>query len=282
MIRLGGVCPSLTGNEDPYEIARVHKDFGYSAANCPIVSIHDKTRINDIRKAFQKEDVLIAEVGAWKNMLAPEENLRSENYNYVCEALAVADEVGALCCIDFSGSVAENSRRGPHPDNLSQDGFDRCVDLVRKILDDVKPKRAKFCFEMMHFLLPDSPEIYLELYKAIDRPGFGVHLDPANIVLSPRTYYNTGELIRRCFRLLGDLIVSSHAKDIIIVDKLALHFDEVLPGKGILDYRTYLSELNRLPGNTPLLLEHLQEDEYAKAREYLLSVAKEIGVEFYK
>ena len=58
-----------------------------------------------------------------------------------------------------------------------------------------------------------------------------------------------------------------------------MHLDEVRPGLGSLDYRTFLRELDKLDPDTPLLLEHLPaEEEYALAARYVRSVAQEIGI----
>ncbi|NHN28972.1 sugar phosphate isomerase/epimerase family protein [Paenibacillus agricola] len=279
MIRLGGNLQGST--DDPEEIADAHKAYGYSAAYCPEVTLAQPERIRQIRKAFAKQDVVIAEVGAWCNMVDADLAQRSSNQAYVIERLALAEEVGAFCCIDYIGSVLPNSKYGPHPYNLSTEGFELCVETVRTIIDAVKPKTAKFCLEFMQWVLPDSPEACLELIKAVDRPAFAAHLDPVNIIVSPRQYFNNGELIKRCFELLGPYIVSCHAKDIVLRDQLALHFDESIPGQGQLDYRTYLCELAKLPGEVPLMLEHLQtQEQYTQARDYLFSVGKENGLQF--
>mgnify|MGYP000123366519 CR=1 FL=1 len=52
------------------------------------------------------------------------------------------------------------------------------ISPTRAIIDAVKPARAKFCYEMMGWAIPDSADRYLKLIKAVDRPAFGVHLDP--------------------------------------------------------------------------------------------------------
>ncbi len=72
----------------------------------------------------------------------------------------MADEIGALCCVDIAGSFSAESWFGPHPDNLSQKHFDESVENARKIIDAVKPKRAKFSYEMMGWALPDSADSY--------------------------------------------------------------------------------------------------------------------------
>ena len=76
-VRLGG--PIFLKSGDPTELAREHRRLGYSAAYCPEAKVGDTDRIDAIRAAFAKENVVIAEVGAWKNMLDPDETKRREN-----------------------------------------------------------------------------------------------------------------------------------------------------------------------------------------------------------
>jgi sugar phosphate isomerase/epimerase len=113
----------------------------------------------------------------------------------------------------------------------------------------------------------------LELVRAIDRPRFAVHLDPVNMVSSPRRYYDTASLLRSCFEQLGPFIKSCHAKDIRLRDDLTVHLEEVRPGLGVLDYPVYLGMLSRLDADTPLMLEHLpSEEEYDRAAAFIRGV----------
>jgi sugar phosphate isomerase/epimerase len=101
-IRLGG--PIFLKSSDPRELAREHRRLGYSAAYCPEVALSDAEHIRAIRDAFAVENVVIAEVGAWRNMLDPDSVKRAENLKYVTERLALAEAVGARCCVDIAGS----------------------------------------------------------------------------------------------------------------------------------------------------------------------------------
>lgn len=276
MIRLGGYGVPVT-SDDPREIARAHRAFGYRAAYCPAVEIGDTARIKAITAAFAAEDVEIAEVAAWRGVVKPDPAERKASRAFVAEKLAIADEVGARCAITYIGSLGADSDYGPHPDNLAQRGFDEFVEAAREIIDAVKPKRAKFTFEMMQWLYPDSPESYLALIKAIDRPAFAAHMDPVNLIVSPRLYYDTGALIRRCFELLGPWIISAHGKDLTLRGQLALHLDEVLPGQGGLDYDTYLRELDGR--GIPIMLEHLKPEQYPAARDHLKAVGARLGID---
>ena len=78
-------------------------------------------------------------------------------------------------------------------------------------------------------MYPDSPDSYLELIKAIDRPAFAVHLDPVNIICSPQLFYSNGAFLRECFTKLGPYIKGCHAKDIALGETLTVHLTEVRP-----------------------------------------------------
>ena len=278
-LRLGG--PIFVKTEDPDELARAHRQLGYRAAYCPKVDLKDSAGILAIASAFSKLDIEIAEVGRWVNLLDPDLAKRTSNLKYVTEGLALAEEIGALGCVDIAGSFNPTVWFGPHPENLSRRLFDAAVENARKIIDAVKPKRAKFSYEMMGWTLPDSPDSCLKMFRAVDRTAFAVHLDPCNLVNSPSRFYRNTELINECFDKLGPWIVSCHAKDLTWDVEMNVHFREVRPGAGSMDYVTYLRRLASLPHKPPLMLEHLPNaEEYDKARLHLLGLGKQIQVSF--
>ena len=278
-VRFGG--PVFLKSEDPGELAAEHRRLGYSAAYCPAASVKDGARVRAIREAFAAKNVVIAEVGAWKNMLDPDAAGRKANVEYVIERLALADEVGARCCVDIAGSYNPKVWYGPHKENLSPRFFDATVANVRAVIDAVRPKRTKFTIEMMGWNLPDNPENYLRLIQAVDRPAFAVHVDVCNIINNPEKMYDSAAVIENCFRKLGRWIMSCHAKDLAWVTELNVHFLEVIPGRGEVDYKAYLRELAKLPQDAPLMMEHLKTAaEYEEGAAYIRRMAGEVQVEF--
>ncbi|MBS1855155.1 MAG: sugar phosphate isomerase/epimerase [Acidobacteria bacterium] len=279
-VRLGG--PIFLRSDDPAELAREHRRLGYSAAYCPAMAdLKDAVRLRAIEAAFAKENVVISEVGAWKNMLDPDPAKRKANLDYVTERCALAEGIGSRCCVDIAGSYNPDYWYGMNPKNLSREFLDATVENCRHVLDAVKPRRTKFTIEMMPWSLPDGPDAYLEMIRAVARPAFAVHLDVCNVINSPKRFYESGEVIRECFRKLGRWIVSCHAKDLAWVPEYNVHFAEVVPGRGQVDYRAYLGELARLPQDAPLMLEHLKSAaEYDEGRAYIQKTAAAIGVEF--
>ncbi len=261
-IRLGG--PIYLKSDDPRELAREHRRLGYAAGYCPRIEINDKDRIRAVEAAYKAENVIIAEVGVWVNLLDADAAKRKENLDKVTQGLALADEVGARCCVDICGSFHEKVWYGPHPKNFSAEFFDRSVENARIIIDAVKPKRAKFAYEMMGWAIPDSPGAYLKLLKAIGRDGFGVHIDVCNGVNSPDRFYYNAAFTEECFRTLGQWIVSCHAKDLDWVPEMNVHYVEVIPGGGKMDYRRICAGW-RVEAGCAVMLEHLKSaEEYAE------------------
>lgn len=279
-MRLGAQV--FVNSSDPEIIAKAHRELGYRAAYCPEVSLSDKKRIAQIREAFAKHAVVIAEVGVWNNLMDPDEEKRRANLEAMKEGLTLAEEIGALCLVNIAGSFNPTNWAGPHPDNLSQKAFDLAVSNAREVIDAVKPKQAKFTYEMMPFCLPHNADANLELIEAVDRPAFGVHMDAVNLINSVEACFDSTPVIVDCFAKLGPHIAACHLKDIKL-DETALtpRFDEVMPGEGWFDLATYLKEIERLPHQPPTMIEHLKtKEEFAQAREYVMGLGRKIGIGF--
>jgi sugar phosphate isomerase/epimerase len=277
-LRLGG--PTFEKFDGPDAWAQVVKKLGYRAAYCPVGPKESDDVVKAYAAAAKKADIVIAEVGAWSNPLSPDEKTRKGALAKCREGLALAERIGANCCVNVTGSRSAEHWYGPHPENLTKETFDMIVETTRGIIDDVKPARTYFTLETMPWAYPDSLGSYVQLIKAIDRKRFAVHYDPVNLISSPQRYFKNAKLISGFFKKLGRHIKSCHAKDILLQAKVTTHLDEVRPGLGNLDYAVLLKELSRF-ADTPLMIEHLKgAEEYAKAAEHIRSVAKKIGLSF--
>ncbi len=277
-MRLGA---SLFFNDpDPEKIALSWRQAGYNAAICPRVSLHQREKIKAIQQAFAQQDVMLAEIGVWNNMLDPNEKIRRKNLAENVRRLAIAEAVGVRCCVNIAGSFNPNAWHGPHPKDISQEAFDQTVANIRHVIDAVQPTRAYYAIESMPWGIPDSPEAYLRLLKAVDRPMFAVHLDPVNMINCPSRCFKNADFLRKCFKLLGKWIISIHAKDVRLNNTLTVHLEEKPPGSGSLDYRVFLQEAAKLNKDTPLIIEHLPEEAYPKARQFILKAAEKAEVDF--
>ena len=272
-IRLGG--PVFDPYDGPEQWIQLLNNLGYRAAYCPVSPEADEQLIKAYEEAAHQQDIIIAEVGAWSNPISQDQAEADKAIEKCIRGLQLADQIGARCCVNISGSRNPDYWAGPHEENLTKGVFDQVVEVTRKIIDAVKPQRSFFALEAMPWSFPDSTETYLQLLKAIDRSQFGVHLDPVNMIASVRDYFNNGKLIREMFAKLGSHIRSCHAKDITLrEDNYIPQLDELRAGLGNLNYAVYLRELAKLM-DVPLMMEHLDTaEEYELAAKHIRSVGK--------
>lgn len=256
----------------------LHRE-GYRAAYCPIDADADASTRLAYRRAADEADITIAEVGVWNNPLSLAPTLRKATVEHCQRQLDLADELGATCCVNIAGSRHPEIWDAPHADNFSEDTFAWIVDTVREIIDAVRPKTSLYTLEPMPYLPPDSPESYLRLIRAIDRPAFGVHLDLVNWVNSPTRYFKQAALIHESFDLLGPHITVCHVKDIWLEERPPVHFREVPPGEGAFDHLTFLTRAAAHPKDLPLMLEHLDMNQYPAAARFMRSQAQALGLE---
>jgi len=275
-LRLGG--PIFEKFDSPESWIAAVKNTGYRAAYCPLGLDARKDEIKAYKKAADKANILIAEVGAWSNPISPDKKTAKEAFQKCVASLDLADQIEAKCCVNIAGSKALENWAGPHKDNFSDDTFDLIVETTRKIIDEIKPKNTFYTLEAMPWIFPESADSYLRLIKAIDRKSFAVHFDPVNMMVSPAIFFRNGDIIKECFQKLGPHIKSCHAKDLVLKKGTFMpQFDEVQPGLGQMDYRVFLTELLKMP-EVPLMMEHLQTaGDYKAGAEYIWKVEEEVG-----
>lgn len=279
MIRFGGPLFGVDTN-DPDAVAKACKELGYGAIYCPDLNPDDEAGCRDYGKAIARHGLMIAEAGIWIRLAGPNPEETRANVERAISRLRVADLAGAQCCVDIAGSFHPRSWHGAHPANVADEMFEAAAVIARTIIDAVEPRHAKFTYEMMQWTLPDSADAYLDLIKAVDRKAFGVHLDPTNLINSPRRFYDTGAVIRDCVAKLGPHVASCHAKDVAMhLTDAIVHLTETRVGTGSLDYAAYLRGLASLGRDVPLMMEHLKTaDEYALAAAHIRKVAAAEGI----
>jgi sugar phosphate isomerase/epimerase len=277
-VRLG--CSKIPAYDGPEQWVRVLKQKGYSTAQAPVKAGAPDVEVSAYRRAAEVHDIVIAEVGAWSNPISPDETVRKEAIAYNQQCLALAEDIGAVCCVNIAGARGERWD-GAYPENYGDDTFSLIVDTVREIIDAVRPREACYTLEPMPATYPDSSEMYLKLLQAIDRPAFAVHLDPVNMINCPLRYYENASFMKKCFDLLGPYIKCVHAKDLSLnYEAACFSLTEVVPGRGVLDYQTLLREVGKLHRDMPVIVEHLKSlADYDEAVSFVRKEATQAQVE---
>ena len=252
---------------------------GFRAITAPFTCETPREEINRYLEIIRRHDVLIAEVGVWRNPFDRERG--RDNLEFARRQLKLADELDIPCCVNIVGTESSAGWDAADPGNYTEEMYGRIVSSIREIIDGVNPQRAYYCIEPMPWMIPDGPDVYLQLMKDVDRSRFGVHMDFVNMINSPRRFLAAESFIEECFRKLGPYIRSTHLKDSQMnLTQLTTMLNECSPGEGALDFVKVLQILDRyLPADAPVLLEHMSTfEEYRKAYEYIADRAKQAHV----
>lgn len=265
---------------DPDSWVRAVRSAGYRSSIFPTDIFAPDDVIKQFARVADEQDIIIAEVGAWCNVLRDSDRgTRKEALARSKRALYVADESGARCAVNIAGSRGAKWD-GPNEKNLTAETWEMIVATVREIIDEVKPKRSFYTLEPMPWMYPCNIETQRLLIRDIDRRAFAVHFDPVNLIYSPAIYFNNGFFIKNFIHEFSNLIKCVHAKDTLLGSAFTLHMQEMRPGLGTLDYRTLLVELDQLDHDMPLIIEHLKSDEdYTLGAEYIREMASVVNVE---
>ncbi len=279
------------GNESPEEmILRVRKD-GYTATKGarhaggnvgePWNSMTASERA-EVVAACKKHDVVIYEVGGYTNLVTPDNANLEKNIVRFIHCMEVAESVNCRMVGTVPGCRDPKYLINVHPDNWSPETWKLLVKSVKRILRDTSGMKATIGMEAQVTTIIDSPRAHLRLMEDVGDERLTVNLDPVNMMTFER-YYHTTELIDECFDLLGERIMGAHAKDTYILpDQQTLHIQEVCPGRGVLDYPTYLMRLSHLAWPRALEPEHIPDDQYKEAKEFVAATAARVGVNLYR
>ena len=277
-MRLGGSVMKPYANPSEW-LAHV-KELGYSCVIFPVDSSAPRQVWRDYAQCCRDNDLLIGEVGVWRNVMDRDPARREANIAYAIRQLEMAEEVGANCCVNISGSPGD-LWDGYHPTLDTPGVYEDILLTTRRIIDAVQPKKTCYSLEPMPWMAPESPEQYLQLLRDMRRPGaFRVHLDYCNMINSIDRYRHASEFITHCFKLLGGQVASIHAKDAAITDGyLPVCIGEVPPGEGSIDLSLVMKLADRLGKDTPVFVEHLDDHAaYMKAVAVMRAAAEKAGV----
>ena len=249
------------------EWAEKHSGIGLSAVVFPVDCKSDKQKILDYKKAADDYGLVIAEVGAWCNLLDKNPQKAKDNLEFSMRTMEMADEIGAKCVVNISGSLSKEYWDGGDRENYLQETFDKVVSIIRKIIS--VSNKCPFTLEPMPWMIPYDAENYLKIIQAVNDVRFAVHMDAVNMIYSPKKYFFQKEVLSDIFDKLGNRIVSAHLKDFRLSNRLTFRLEECAPLEGGFETAFYLHGLEKLNSDMPVIIEHLEKDE-----EYLLAIDK--------
>ncbi|MDO5156905.1 MAG: TIM barrel protein [Eubacteriales bacterium] len=264
-----GLSSSLT-YRSPQDWARKHKALGCDAVVFPIDSNAPQNQIDDFYQAAKEEKLTIAEVGVWKNTLAADVTERNKNIHYAINQLKMADYIGANCCVNIIGTPHGPIWDGAYAGNYSEQTYRMAVQMIQYIIDEAAPQKTKYTIETMPWMIPSSPDEYVQLIKDVNRDAFGVHLDFINMINCPKRYFFPQDFMKECFDKLKNRIVSCHLKDVLLKNEYTFQLKECACGQGTMPLELYAELATKERKNMPMIIEHLDSDEaYLESLSYV-------------
>ena len=276
---LGGTVVAQNPGVNGWEDALIRSRF--KTITAPFHCEMSRDLIENYCDIIHRHHVSIAEIGIWRNPMDPNPEKAREVLNYSKRQLKLADELKIPCCVNIVGTSGSSGWDAADSENFTQETYQRIIRLIQEIIDDVNPVHTFYCIEPMPWMIPDSPDSYLQLIHDVNRRAFAVHMDFVNMINCPRRYLAAEQFIEECFAKLGRWIKSTHIKDTKMhPTRLTTILEECSPGEGSLNWANVLRILDKyLPQNAPILLEHMQTfDEYAAAYQYVSQKALEAGI----
>ncbi len=208
--------------------------------------------IGELRGALKEYDVEVVEVGAYRNLLHTEENARQENLKAVARAMESAERIGCRMVGVITGSRnAEFNQYGNnyavHADNWTIETWKLTIDGFKQILKDTAGMKVALGLEAQITTNLDTALAHRNMIDDVGDPSrVKVVFDPANMV-HLYNYFHTAEMINECFGLFGEEIWGCHAKDALVAPHTQTVFvQQVTPGRGNVDYETFLVRLSWL------------------------------------
>lgn len=266
-MRLGTSSP-LT-HTSAKQWAEQQVSLGCKTVVFPVQSNEPIGKIDSYKKAAEEYGLSIAEVGIWRNALSPDLNQRKTDMDYCIEQLRLADYLGARCAVNVAGAFGPRWD-GHYKANFSKEARCETIKMVREIIDRANVKNTFFTLEPMPWMIPTGPKDYLKLIEEVDRDRFAVHMDIINMTNSMERYFQAEEFIDECAELLGDRIRSCHIKDVHLKEEYTFQLQECAPGCGEYPLGYYMSKMNEIDSEMPIILEHLNtDDEYKKYLKYI-------------
>ncbi len=279
------------GSESPDDMIRRIRESGYTAVKGarhaggnvgePWNSMNTAER-REVVAACRKYDIIIYEVGGYTNLVTPDDQALKRNLQRLVHCMEVAESVECPMVGTVAGCRDPRYLINVHPDNWSPETWKLLVRSVRQVLRDTSGMKVCLGMEAQVTTIVDGPRAHKRLMEDVGDDRIKVNLDPVNMI-SLHNYYQSTELIEECFDLLGEDILGCHAKDsYILPDQQTVLVQEVCPGKGVLDYETYLLRMSHLKWPRALEPEHIPDEEYPEAKEHIRQVASRVGVKLYK
>jgi sugar phosphate isomerase/epimerase len=245
--------------------------------------IDDCKRIAD---AFREANLPISCIAAYKNLAHPNSEVRRSYIDHVKFVLKHARLLGTPYVASEAGTYNADSDYIPDPKNATEAGYQECRDVLAQLAQFAYDHGAVFILETYVNNVVGTIERTNRIVEDIESRGFGLMMDPTNY-FEDHNIDRMDETLNAIFDApLAAHIKCAHAKDVkrstnstekyVEMDASSAHSFRGIgaiempgPGLGTLNYELYLRRLSERYPNIPLIIEHLEEPDVARAKRFV-------------
>jgi len=231
--------------------------FDLSSVGLPALPDQIETELcNHIREEFEAHNISMSAIGGTFNMAHPNEKHRADGLQGLRVLALACRKLGTSVITLCTGTRNASDMWRAHPDNGSPEAWKDMAATMRQAVQIAEEYHVTLAFEPEVANVADSALKARRLLDEMGSPCLKVVMDGANV-------FHAGELPRmreildEAFALLSKDVAIAHGKD-LDRDGEAGH---LAAGNGLLDYDHYLSLLNNLEFDIPLILHGLTETE---------------------
>lgn len=264
------------------EILRIVRSLGFSGVfsrfrkNEPHTT--PRERAERVRQLLADEGVrLFQATGYWQNLVTPDETARKEAVRTLQAALRLAGWMSARAIDSGPGSMNPDGPWFPHPHNWTVEARRQLVKSLKEAAPAAADAGVFLSVEGHQLVTLESAEVTATILDEVDSPWVKSDYDSANWI-TREAVYRTAEALEQDFAVLGRHIVSCHAKDIWIENRLALHLQDGCPGKGTMDFRALFRHMEALSPDYPVIVEGAATEEMADVGRLFHAIADELGI----
>jgi sugar phosphate isomerase/epimerase len=243
-------------------------------------------KCNTIRDIFRRYNLPVSCISGYTNLVHPEPGKRKSNLDHLRQIIRFAYELGSPYVISESGTFDPDSNWVHHPKNKTEEGYEECRKVIGELVDFARQHGVTFLVETYVNNVIGSVEETLRLFADINDPHLGLLMDPTNY-FEEHNIDQMDKTLNQIFNALSDRVKISHAKDVkraatsqgvqmANIDASEGHalrgvgmIELPAPGLGSLNYDLYLRRLGKDHPNIPIIIEHLEESDVPRAKQFL-------------
>jgi sugar phosphate isomerase/epimerase len=270
----------------------VQLDLSFKGMDLSFESL-TKEKCHVIRDAFREANLPIVCISGYTNIIHPDPAVREQNLFGLKTLLRFARDLGSPYVISETGTYNTESDWVWDPKNGTEEAYEAICAQIEDLAKFAYDHGSVFLVENYVNNVIGSVDQLARLFSDVSHPGLGLLMDPTNY-FTDTNINQIDDTINHIFNSLGDRIRIAHAKDCkpaedtsekhADIDAVESHtfrgagaVELPAPGLGSLNYDLYLERLSKLHPNIPLIIEHLDEQDIPRAKQFVDSKLKRIG-----